>query len=95
MGAVLLPRNKNTRLFWQGFAQELFFANDLLWQQFLSGIVESPWWSFLSCTFMWELAHTCDGLMFLVFDTKMRMSFLQCIMLRRFKISEGTVSSIL
>ncbi|EYC30590.1 hypothetical protein Y032_0005g2737 [Ancylostoma ceylanicum] len=94
MGAVLLPRNKNTRLFWQGFAQELFFANDLLWQQFLSDLFDSPWWLFLSCTFMWELAHTCDGLMFLIFDTKMRMSIQRCITQLRFPIPEGTISSI-
>ncbi|EPB80008.1 hypothetical protein ANCCEY_00831 [Ancylostoma ceylanicum] len=88
-GASLLPQDKNRRLFWQdlltseiqGFTQELF-ANDLLWQQFLSGLVDSPWWSFLSWSFMWELAHIGDGLMFLVFDTRMRMSFLRSIKLR-------------
>ncbi|EPB80007.1 hypothetical protein ANCCEY_00830 [Ancylostoma ceylanicum] len=73
MGAGSTSKDGNTRMFWQGFAQELFFANDLIWQQFLSNLVDSPWWQFLSCSFMWELAHTCDGLMFLVFNEQMNV----------------------
>ncbi|RCN35397.1 hypothetical protein ANCCAN_18731 [Ancylostoma caninum] len=67
-------KKKNIRLFWQGFIQEMFFANDLLWQDFLGELINTPLWSFVSSTLMWELAHTCDGLVFLFFDAKLRTS---------------------
>ncbi|KAL6725607.1 hypothetical protein Aduo_007646 [Ancylostoma duodenale] len=65
-------RRRNVKLFWQGFAQELFFANDLIWQDFISTLINTRMWWFVSNTLMWELAHMCDGLMFLVFDFKLR-----------------------
>ncbi|RCN49608.1 hypothetical protein ANCCAN_04380 [Ancylostoma caninum] len=63
---------KNTKLFWQSFIQELFFANDLVWQHYLSNLVDSTFWLFLSRTLMWELAHTFDGLVVLAFDPTLR-----------------------
>ncbi|RCN49607.1 hypothetical protein ANCCAN_04379, partial [Ancylostoma caninum] len=65
---------KNTKLFWQSFIQELFFANDLVWQHYLSSLVDSTFWFFLSRTLMWELAHTFDGLVVLAFDPTLRNS---------------------
>ncbi|EYC30598.1 hypothetical protein Y032_0005g2740 [Ancylostoma ceylanicum] len=93
-GPACPAKNRNTRLFWQGFAQELFFVNDFLWHLVLSNLVDSPWWRFLSNCFTWELAHTCDGLMFVVFDAKMRESFWKWISLQRFPISKKTISLI-
>ncbi|KIH54196.1 hypothetical protein ANCDUO_15659 [Ancylostoma duodenale] len=54
-------RRRNVKLFWQGFAQELFFANDLIWQDFISTLINTRMWWFVSNTLMWELAHMCDG----------------------------------
>ncbi|EYC37610.1 hypothetical protein Y032_0776g2260 [Ancylostoma ceylanicum] len=65
---------KNSKLFWQSFIQELFFANDLIWQNYLSSLVESTFWLFLSRTLMWELAHTFDGLVMIAFDRSLRKS---------------------
>ncbi|KAL6733882.1 hypothetical protein Aduo_004486 [Ancylostoma duodenale] len=72
--SVSHSKKKNIKLFWQGFIQEMFFANDLLWQDFLSELINTPLWWFVSSTLMWELAHTCDGLVFLFFDAKLRTS---------------------
>ncbi|KIH67794.1 hypothetical protein ANCDUO_01875 [Ancylostoma duodenale] len=54
-------RRRNVKLFWQGFAQELFFANDLIWQDFFLTLINTRLWWFVSNTLMWELAHICDG----------------------------------
>ncbi|EPB80619.1 hypothetical protein ANCCEY_00333 [Ancylostoma ceylanicum] len=59
--SISQSKKKNIKLFWQGFIQEMFFANDLLWQDFLSELINTPLWWFVSSTLMWELAHTCDG----------------------------------
>ncbi|EYC19560.1 hypothetical protein Y032_0024g936 [Ancylostoma ceylanicum] len=72
--SISQSKKKNIKLFWQGFIQEMFFANDLLWQDFLSELINTPLWWFVSSTLMWELAHTCDGLVFLFFDVKLRTS---------------------
>ncbi|KIH61186.1 hypothetical protein ANCDUO_08548 [Ancylostoma duodenale] len=58
---VSFSMKKNVVLFWQGFFQEIFFVNDTIFQRFLGDLIDSPLWWFLSFTFMWEIAHTCDG----------------------------------
>ncbi|RCN51774.1 hypothetical protein ANCCAN_02134 [Ancylostoma caninum] len=45
----------------EAFIQELFFANDLIWQDLLFGLIDTPLWWFVCSSLMWELAHTCDG----------------------------------
>ncbi|CAJ0589005.1 unnamed protein product [Cylicocyclus nassatus] len=56
-----LYEKKNRRMFWQGFVQDVFNANDLIWQCFLSGLINSPIWVFIADTLVWELSPICDG----------------------------------
>ncbi|CAJ0602016.1 unnamed protein product [Cylicocyclus nassatus] len=69
-------KKKNKRMFWQSFVQDLFNANDLVWQCFLSGLVtNSRMWVFFADTLVWELSPICDGLVNLLFDGKLRRPF--------------------
>ncbi|VDM75107.1 unnamed protein product [Strongylus vulgaris] len=54
---------QNIRLFWQSFVQEMFFANEVIWGNYVIGLgpADSKLWMFVSLTLMWELASTLDG----------------------------------
>ncbi|KAL6744222.1 hypothetical protein Aduo_017180 [Ancylostoma duodenale] len=71
-GTNTSEKRRNVKLFWQGFAQELFFANGTIWQIFLLNLINTRLWWFVSSMLMWELAHLCDSLVFLVFYSKLR-----------------------